>query len=134
MNLQLPIHHIGVACKSIEEEMQVFTQLGFKEEANFIDEKQGVRGKFIIPSCMDYPQYRLELLENINEHGVLDSYLKKNNKMYHIAYESKNIQRDLALFPKESLVVVPIIDAVYFAKICFVMMPNRFLIELVELK
>ncbi|HEF9206314.1 TPA: VOC family protein, partial [Campylobacter coli] len=30
--------------------------------------------------------------------------------------------------------IVPIMQASYFAKLCFIMMPNRLLIELVELK
>lgn len=100
MNLNLPIHHIGVACKSLEKERKIFEKLGFIKEAEFIDEQQGVKGEFIIPKNNLLPQYRFELLSNLNEKGVLDSYLKNKTKMYHIAYESKNIQKDLDILSR----------------------------------
>ncbi|MCV3392059.1 VOC family protein [Campylobacter sp. IFREMER_LSEM_CL2101] len=134
MNLNLPIHHIGVACKSLENERKIFEKLGFIKEAEFIDEQQGVKGEFIIPKNNLFPQYRFELLSNLNEKGVLDSYLKNKTKMYHIAYESKNIEQDLSLLLNDGLIVVDIMKASYFAKLCFVMMSNNLLIELVELK
>lgn len=134
MNLNLPIHHIGVACKSLEKERKIFEKLGFVKEAEFIDEQQGVKGEFIIPKNNLFPQYRFELLSNLNEKGVLDSYLKNKTKMYHIAYESKNIEQDLSLLLNDGLLVVDIMKASYFAKLCFMMMSNNLLIELVELK
>lgn len=73
-------------------------------------------------------------MSNLNEKGVLDSYLKNKTKMYHIAYESKNIEQDLSLLLNDGLLVVDIMKASYFAKLCFVMMSNNLLIELVELK
>ncbi|HEF9206234.1 TPA: VOC family protein, partial [Campylobacter coli] len=87
--LNLPLHHIGVACKNLEKERECFFKLGFYKESEFIDEKQGVRGEFIIPCNEAFPQYRFELLQNLNDKGPLDSYLKNNTKMYHLAYESK---------------------------------------------
>lgn len=93
--LNLPIHHIGVATRSIEREWLVFEKLGFIKEAGFVDTTQGVRGEFIIPRNPHLPTYRFELLENLGEKGVLDSYLANNTKMYHIAYESRDIQADL---------------------------------------
>lgn len=135
MNLNLPIHHIGVACKNLEKEREIFYKLGFIKEADFIDERQGVKGEFITPKDNNFPQYRFELLSNLNEKGVLDNYLKNKIKMYHIAYESKNIQKDLDILIKNSgFLIVDIMEASYFAKLCFVMMNNNLLIELVELK
>lgn len=142
--LNLPIHHIGVACKSIELEKKIFLQLGFVKEAEFVDERQGVRGEFIIPHKPHFPQYRLELLENLAGRNILDNYLKNNTKMYHIAYESKDIEKDLTYLKqihsdeklykslRKSLIVVNIMPARYFARLCFVMLPNGILIELVE--
>ncbi|EAJ3710679.1 VOC family protein [Campylobacter coli] len=133
--LDLPLHHIGVACKNLEKERECFFKLGFYKEAEFIDQKQGVRGEFIIPCNEVFPQYRFELLQNLNDKGPLDSYLKNNTKMYHLAYESKNIAQDLTLLEQQGgICIVPIMQASYFAKLCFIMMPNRLLIELVELK
>ncbi len=97
MKLNLPIHHIGVACKNIEKERKIFEKLGFKLEAKFVDQTQGVMGEFIIPSNNTFPQYRFELLSNLENTNILDNYLKNKIKMYHIAYESKNIQKDLSI-------------------------------------
>lgn len=133
--LDLPIHHIGIASKNLEKERDVFLNLGFCKEAEFIDEKQGVKGEFIIPCKKIFPFYRFELLQNLNDKGPLDSYLKNNTKMYHIAYESTNIKQDLVfLEEKGGVCVVTIMQASFFAQLCFIMMPNRLLIELVELK
>lgn len=134
MNLNLPIHHIGVACKNLEKEKKIFEKLGFIKEADFIDERQGVKGEFVIPKNNLFPQYRFELLSNLHENGVLDNYLKNKTKMYHIAYESKNIQNDLNLLCDNGIIVIDIMKASYFAKLCFIMMSNNLLIELVELK
>lgn len=143
--IALPLHHIGIACKSIEAERKIFLQLGFKKEAEFIDEAQGIKGEFILPKSVNFPQYRFELLENLPHHATLEGYLKNNAKMYHIAYESKDIERDLSLLRgittkeilyrklRKALVVVDIMPASYFARLCFVMLPNGLLVELVEL-
>ncbi|EAK2629156.1 VOC family protein [Campylobacter coli] len=132
--LNLPIHHIGVACKNLEKEREIFLNLGFCKEAEFVDEKQGVKGEFIIPCNEAFPLYRFELLQNLNDKGPLDSYLKNNTKMYHLAYESKNIEKDLILLEsKGGICIVPVMEASYFSKLCFIMMPDRLLIELVEL-
>lgn len=130
--LNNPIHHIGVATKSIELEFPIFQKLGFKLEDNFIDEKQGVRGFFITNGF-----YRLELLENLSSDGPLSNYLNNRVKMYHIAYESLDLQEDLfKLQSREEggggIIIKPIMQATYFKRLCFIMMRNQLLIELVE--
>ena len=208
MKLNLPIHHIGVATRSIDKEIQLFYALGFVQEGEFVDETQGVRGVFVIPamqtsfesktpldslsqSSAALPQsattnsptipYRFELLENLKNSTRLDTYLKHHQKLYHIAFATRDIQKDckaildsLTLESNKSSInlaggggggeiknkatvltphitdtqntstpriqlqkprlVIPIMNASYFAKLCFIMLPNRLLIELVELK
>lgn len=131
--LNNPIHHIGVATESIEGELPIFQKMGFMIEDSFVDENQGVRGLFITQG-----NYRLELLENLSSNGPLNTYLKNRTKMYHIAYESQNIQRDLEILRMKDfargggIIVKPIMPAVCFKKLCFVMMKNHILVELVE--
>ncbi|MBK1964669.1 VOC family protein [Campylobacter novaezeelandiae] len=134
--LNLPIHHIGVATKDLGKERAIFEKLGFSKEAEFIDEAQGVKGEFMIPCEANFPLYRFELLSNLNTNGPLDSYLKNHTKMYHIAYESKNLQKDTLFLTQTGggIIIIPIMEATYFSKLCFIMMPNHLLIELVELK
>lgn len=138
--LNLPIHHIGIATYDLHDEWQLFKKIGFVKEAEFIDKAQGVRGYFVVPINSSFPQYRLELLEslecgNAKGQNVLAPYLKRNIKMYHIAYESRDLETDCQkLLLSGAREVVPIIDAAYFARICFVILENNMLIELVEMK
>ncbi len=130
--LDLPLHHIGVACKSIEKEYLFFSQLGYaKSSTVFIEAAQGVKGIFI--SAKGQP--RLELLENIEGSGRLDTWLKKGVKFYHFAYVAVDIENELEnlLRVKHAKLTVPLTTAVFFNRICFVMLPNMLLIELVEL-
>lgn len=140
----MKIHHIGVACRSIKAEFTQFAALGFEKEAEFVDEIQGVRGIFIVSK---FTPCRLELLENLHENGVLNSYLKNHTKLYHIAYECENIEQSLEnlrvnlangggglTMRNKFFIVQSPIKAAFFERICFVMLPNRLLVEFVEPK
>ena len=128
----LKLHHIGVATKNIEKEIAYFKMLGYKECSEFfIDEIQKIKGIFIEAEN----QPRLELLENLTEEGPLKSFLSKGNKFYHFAYETQNINIDYKKFiNKGAIPVVKITKATYFDKICFLMLKNMMLIELVQLQ
>ena len=135
--LCLPIHHIGIASADIQKELNMFRNLGFIKEDEFVDEIQGVKGIFVIPSDRAFPQYRFELLENLHKQGPLTNYLKNKTKMYHIAYKSVDIQKDMQSLLDSgggNMLITPIMSASYFKKICFVMLKNRLLVELVEEK
>ena len=96
--LNLPIRQIGVATKSLESEKHIFQSLGFTQEGSFSDERQGVRGVFMTlhpcKSSLAF-QWRFELLENLEGSKRLDNYLKTHNKLYHIAFETHNIELDM---------------------------------------
>ena len=48
INSSLQFHHIGVAAKNIERELQVYKSLGYEcESAYFEDTLQGIRGMFL---------------------------------------------------------------------------------------
>ena len=137
--IRLPIHHIGIASADIHKELSIFKSLGFIKEDEFIDKMQGVKGIFVIPSDRALPQYRFELLENLHEEGPLTNYLKNKTKMYHIAYKSEDIQKDM-----QSLLIAgggggimqkkPIRSASFFKKILFVIVNKRLVLEFVEEK
>ncbi len=129
----LKLHHIGVATKSIQRELKTFEALGYKPVSDiFEDEIQKIRGLFIEAEG----QPALELLENMSPDGPLNSCLKNGVKFYHFTYETKDIEKDLERFVSESRakVIVPITTAKYFDKICFLMLPNMMMVELVQLK
>ncbi len=124
-------HHIGVACRNIERELKYFEILGYKPVSDvFIDNEQKIRGLFI--SSDGQPQ--LELLENISDDGPLTAYLDKGTKFYHFAYETDDIEQSVREFVTNGAIVVkPIVDAVYFRRVCFLMLKNMMLVELVEI-
>ena len=126
----LKFHHIGVACKNIERELKFFEMLGYKPVSDvFVDPEQSIRGVFI--AAEGQPQ--LELLENIFEDGPLTGYLQKGTKFYHYAYETKDIEQTIQQFISEGAMVVrPVVKAVYFNSVCFLMLKNMMLVELVE--
>lgn len=126
----MKLHHIGVATKNIEREFVTFKKLGYKESSEvFVDEIQKIKGMFIEAEN----QPCLELLENLSDDGPLTNHLKKGNKFYHFAYTTKDIEKDYNnLLAQGAIPVVKITKATYFKRICFVMMKNMMLIELVE--
>lgn len=128
---ELKFHHFGVATKNIDKEFKVFQMLGYSAcSEKFEDSIQKIRGLFINAD----EQPCLELLEGISEDNPLKFHILKGNKFYHIAYETNNIEEDLKDFveTKKAKVVVPITTATYFEKICFMVLPNMMIVELVQ--
>ncbi len=124
-------HHIGVATKSIENEFSTYRLLGYKREGvAFIDTNQGIKGQFIV--CNGQP--RLELLENLDGCDTLTKWLDGGIKNYHFAYTVGDIEKAISfLATKRFRIISPLKESSYFGKrICFLVMPNRFLIELIE--
>lgn len=128
----LKFHHIGVATKSIEKELQFFLKLGYQQISDvFCDETQKIKGVFIAAPFAP----TLELLENLDETGPLSGVLEKGIKFYHFAYETQDIETDLKkLVDSGAIVVRPIVNATFFEKICFCMLRNMMMIELVQKK
>lgn len=128
----MKFHHIGVATKNIDKEFSYFEMLGYRKiSVEFVDSIQKIKGVFV--EAENQPV--LELLENIEAQGPLDACLKAGIKFYHFAYETENIEKDLEYFVKEkkAKIIVPITKATYFEKICFVMLRNMMIIELVQI-
>lgn len=126
----LKFHHIGVATKSIEKELKQFEKLGYKPVSDiFVDDIQKIKGLFI--SAPGQPC--LELLENATDDGPLSAFLNQGIKFYHFAYETNNIEKLVETLAKDvAFVIVPITKATYFQKICFLMLRNKMIIEIVQ--
>ena len=133
MQQTLKLHHIGVATRGINKELEIFAKLGYERCSEiFEDHIQKMKGVFIkAPN-----QPCLELIEGIGEQNPVKSHVLKGNKFYHFAYETKNIKKDMENFVKNynAKVIVPITTATYFDKICFLLLPNMMIIELVQVK
>ena len=125
-------HHIGVATKDIEKEFKNYAILGYSKEDKFDgDTNQGVKGLFITAKN----QPRLELLQNLENSITLDFWLNQGVKMYHFGYLVKDIEKAYDVFTTKlrAKVISPMKKSAYFGKrICFLMMNNMFIIELIE--
>ncbi len=124
-------HHIGVACRDLDAEEARFASLGYvREGQDFVDPIQGVRGRFMVGGGP-----RMELLVGLGDDSVLSSWLRTGQKMYHVAYLVPDIEAGIRrLEAQRARVSVPPVPSVAFAgrRICFLMLPNLLLVELIE--
>jgi glyoxalase/bleomycin resistance protein/dioxygenase superfamily protein len=129
--IELAFHHLGVACRNLDAEAKILEGLGYRQEGpEFEDPVQGIRGRFLVG-----PGPRLEILVALGESKVLEPWLRAGVKIYHQAFEVANLEAGLAqLAGQRGKVVVAPVPAVAFGarRICFVMMPNLMLLELIE--
>ncbi len=129
--IHLQFHHIGVAGKDLDSEMLRLATLGYSAEGDvFCDPIQGVEGRFLVGGGP-----RLEILRPTTAKGVLTPWLKSGTKLYHLAYcvgdqMGSEIEK---LRDHGAKIVVQPVSATAFsgADICFLMLPNMLLIELI---
>lgn len=126
----LAFHHVGVACRDFHLEEQKFAMLGYRPEGpDFHDPQQGVHGRFLIGAGP-----RIELLRNDAEPGVLSPWHTKGIRFYHLAYEAIDLEGEkVRLETAGAKCVVKPVPAVAFGgrNICFLMLPNLTLVELI---
>lgn len=130
---QLDFHHLGIACRSIQDEISVYGILGYKPESEYFEDKtQGIRGIFLTAPG----QPRIELLENLEFSKTLDVWISRGVKTYHSAYLTENFESNLQQLQKlgAKLVSGPESSEYFTHRIAFLMFPNMYLIELIEAK
>jgi methylmalonyl-CoA/ethylmalonyl-CoA epimerase len=124
-------HHIGVACRDLDTEEALFVALGYaRERDEVVDELQGVRARFLVGGGP-----RVELLSNLGDRGALSDYLKKGIKFYHVAYEVDDLDQATAQLAAAGgkRIVEPMPGIAFGMRpLCFVMLPNLVLIELIS--
>ena len=100
-------HHIAIIVNSIENKLSWYCEvynavpIGTKI---FIDNDQKVKVQFI--NCDN--NFKIELLEPLNETSPVKSYLKKygSGSLYHMAYEVNNLdETEIAIKEKGGLVI-----------------------------
>ena len=128
--LCLAFHHIGVACQSIERELETFKTLGYAKEGDFFeDPEQGMRG--LIISAKNQPT--LELVENLEGQETITTFLKRGVKFYHTCYTTPKIEKAKTAFINRGwMVLSPVKEGVLFRKICFIVNRQGFIVELGE--
>ena len=125
------LHHVGLACASIEDELAVLALVGMEADGGpFEDEAQGVRGVFV-----GGPSGRVELLEPLPGSDVLEPWLRGAGRLYHLAFETSDLDELASTLKAAGAITVrPPAPATAFGgrRISFLMLPGKLLIELIE--
>ena len=123
------LHHYGVATNNIE---RTFTEYSnYKRGDYFEDKLQGVKGLFINADNLPI----LELLENLENSNTLNYYINNNIKIYHTGYLVEDIEKTYEYLINNlgAKVISEMKISKYFKhRICFLMLKNRQMIELIE--
>lgn len=124
-------HHLGVACRDLEQETPYWRALGYVQEGpDFEDPIQRVRGRFLVG-----PGPRLELLQGVGEASPIAALLKRQIKLYHQAFETPMFDPAVSVLEKSGarLMAEPA-PAVAFGgrRIAFLSLPNGNILELIE--
>jgi methylmalonyl-CoA/ethylmalonyl-CoA epimerase len=124
-------HHIGLACRDLEQAEAIQTLLGYRAEGpTFEDPLQQVRLRFMVGGGP-----RLELLSPLSAQSPVAKILARGARLYHQAYVVADLEVGIATLRAHGfkLTVAPV-AAVAFAlrRIAFLLAPTLDLIELIE--
>jgi methylmalonyl-CoA/ethylmalonyl-CoA epimerase len=124
-------HHLGVAVRDLDREERLFAAVGYRRESgDFVDEHQGVRIRFVVGGGP-----RLELLQQLPGRVVLDPWLRRGIRFYHMAWECDAMQAEVdRLMASGARLVSAPAPAVAFGgrRVCFLFLGGAQLIELIE--
>ena len=131
---QLKVHHIGIACFSIDESKVFYEQIGYRASVITDDPIQDIRICFLEKEGMP----RLELLAPIDEASPVNRILETQGVTpYHICYETDDLDVIAKVLRQEKFVrvskAVPAC-AIDNNRVIFLFRKDVGLIELVEVK
>jgi methylmalonyl-CoA/ethylmalonyl-CoA epimerase len=97
------IDHIGIAVKNLEVSIPIFEKLlnasCYKKEL--------VESEQVLTAFFQTGQTKLELLESINQEGVISRFIeKKGEGLHHIAFEVDNIQEEMKRLSSEGFILL----------------------------
>jgi methylmalonyl-CoA/ethylmalonyl-CoA epimerase len=126
----MKFHHIGLCCANIELEKKLYKKIGAKNfTKTYIDRKIKVKVCFFHLGGLRY-----ELVSPLTKNSPVKNLIKKN-RIYHVAYTTKKFDEKIRFFKKKGCIQISTIVraiALNNRKICFIFMPNKDLIELIE--
>ena len=140
----MKLDHIGFVVKKIDDLAQVLKAIGFGALTRTVpDHNNNVNASFVPVGGND--DVYLEVLEPIGEASVVSNFLEKTGGgLHHLCFEVDNIERASEELEKMGFKMVssPALCPAYdenlsrtcegATKISFFLLPNRFLIELLE--
>ena len=124
-------HHIGIASTDFDADQLALACLDYSpERADVSDELQGVQARFLVGGGP-----RIELLRDLAGRSAIAQFARKGAPMHHLAYEVDDLQRAAeqldALGAKQVAAPLPAVGF-NMRQICFWMLPNVVLIELIS--
>ncbi|MEZ5045719.1 MAG: methylmalonyl-CoA epimerase [Chitinophagaceae bacterium] len=92
------IEHIGIAVRSLAESIPLYEKM-----LNTICYKQElVESEQVLTAFFKVGENKIELLESMNEEGVIAKYIEKRGEgIHHIAYSVDNIKTEMERLCKE---------------------------------
>jgi glyoxalase/bleomycin resistance protein/dioxygenase superfamily protein len=126
-------HHIGMACRSIENEPAGLIAIGYAAEGPpILDPIQKVRVQFFSGTGP-----RIELVEPAGPESPVSGILKRGAKFYHLAYEVQDFDETVGILEKDAFrSIAPASPAAAFGmrRIVFMMSKTGTLLELIEMR
>lgn len=99
----LKVEHIGIAVKTLAESVPLFEKLlnsqCYKTEV--------VESEKVNTAFFKTRDTKIELLESIDEHGVISKFIdKKGEGLHHIAFEVENIESEMERLKNEGFILL----------------------------
>ena len=86
------LHHIGIASKNIDKDINFFKLFGYKIKGKKLEEKEtGIYVQFMESDN----QPDIELVQNIEKGGPITEHIQNRRKIFHYAYVTDNIDTDI---------------------------------------
>jgi methylmalonyl-CoA/ethylmalonyl-CoA epimerase len=131
LNFAGAFHHVGLACRNLEEEAASIGSIGYSAEGPSIEDPiQKVRVQFFAGAGP-----RIELITPSAPDSPIWGILKRGTKFYHLAYEVADFEATVrSLETCGFRAVGPAAPAIAFdmRRIVFVMSSTGLLVELIE--
>jgi len=87
-----PVHHVGVAVRSLREALEDYRRLGLEPDLTEDVPSQGVRVAFLRPGGV-----RIELLESLKPDGVIARFIERRGEgFHHLAFATEDIRTEMA--------------------------------------
>lgn len=131
---------MGVACNAEAfargTERQNLDLLGYYPEGEeWLDEKLGMRGQFMVGGSGGAGAPRVELVAPYGEQSPVKSWLRQGVKLYHLGFIAADLPAEIErLRAQRAKLMFPPTPAVAFGnrRVAFVMLPNFLLVEIIE--
>ena len=97
------VEHIGIAVKTLADSVPLFEKL-LKSQCY---KTETVENEKVNTSFFKTSDTKIELLESIEENGVISKFIdKKGEGLHHIAFEVDNIEREMERLKNEGFILL----------------------------